>query len=42
MIMVGKYCSREEMGISSNAFVINALTGIVLYMIYILACPGLA
>lgn len=42
VIMVGKYCSREEMEISSNAFVINALTGIVLYMIYILACPGLA
>ena len=41
IIMVGKYCSREEMEISSNAFVINALVGILLYILYISLYPGL-
>ena len=35
VIMVGNYCDQEEMEISSNAFVINVLVGIFLYMVYI-------
>ena len=41
VIMVGKYCTREEMEISSNVFVINALVRILLYILYISLYPGL-
>ena len=35
VILVGRYCDREEMEISSNAFVLNAMAGIVLYLGYL-------
>ena len=36
LVLVGKYGTREEMEISSNAFVLNALGGIVVYFLYVL------
>jgi len=38
IILVGKYCSREDMEISSNAFVLNVLVGIAVYIAYVYCC----
>jgi len=40
IILVGKYCSREDLEVSSNAFVLNVAAGIVLYAVYAY-CVGL-
>lgn len=36
---VGEYGSREDLEIASNAFVINAIVGIVLYLIFVALLP---
>lgn len=36
IMLVGEYCSQEELEVSSNAFVINVMVGIVLYVVFAL------
>lgn len=39
IVLVGRHCSQEDLEISSNAFVLNVVAGIILYTIY-LYCLG--
>lgn len=36
VVLVGKYCSQEDMEICSNALVLNTIVGIVLYLLFVL------
>lgn len=35
LMLVGKYCSHEDMEVASNAFVLNAIIGIALYVFFV-------
>lgn len=39
--IIGEYCSQEDLEIASNAFVINAITGIVAYIVMVFSLGAL-